>query len=100
MKKTPVLIVMLTHNDKTAVECGCDILMGTLFFDSVNEFCRQHDLRYMPFCIAGSIDSFQRLDELKEASPWAFTIGGAFFKNKFEGTFCEQIDKACDYMNQ
>lgn len=142
---------------KTALECNCDILMGTLFFDSINEFCKKNNLKYMPFVgkvterpsilegsvedmvstakeylkkgaygfdllgyrytgnaaelnkqfvseidapvvIAGSVNSFARLDELKEASPWAFTIGGAFFENKFNGTFSEQIDKVCDYM--
>ena len=25
---------------KMAVECGCDILMGTMFFDSINEYCK------------------------------------------------------------
>lgn len=142
---------------KMAVECGCDILMGTMFFDSINEFCKKNNLKYMPFvgkivdrpsilngtiegmieeansylkkgvygfdllgyrytgdavdlnkkfvssvnapvCIAGSVNSYKRLDELKDANPWAFTIGGAFFENKFDGTFSEQIDKVCDYM--
>lgn len=142
---------------KMAVECGCDILMGTMFFDSVNEFCKAHKIKYMPFvgkvidrpsilegsiedmikeaneylkkgvygfdllgyrftgdaialnkafvsavdapvCLAGSIDSFQRLDEVKDASPWTFTIGSAFFENKFDGTFNEQINKVCNYM--
>lgn len=142
---------------KMAVECGCDILMGTIFFDSVNEFCKKNNLKYMPFvgkivdrpsilngtiegmieeansylkkgvygfdllgyrytgdavelnkkfvssvnapvCIAGSVNSYKRLDELKDANPWAFTIGSAFFENKFDGTFSEQIDKVCDYM--
>lgn len=141
-----------------AVECGCDILMGTIFADSINDFCREHGLRYMPFvgtitgrpsvlegtiegmiaearsyiakgaygidllgyrytgdavalnaafvrgvdapvCLAGSIDSFQRLDEVKAAGPWSFTIGSAFFEGCFGGTFAEQIDKVCDYMN-
>ena len=144
---------------KIAVECGCDILMGTIFFDSVNEFCKMHNLKYMPFvgnvserpsilegtiddmiseankylqkgvygfdllgyrytgdavelnkkfvknvnapvCIAGSINSYQRLDETKDANPWSFTIGSAFFDNKFDGSFCEQIDKVCDYINK
>lgn len=144
---------------KMAVECGCDILMGTIFFDSVNEFCKAHKIKYMPFvgkvidrpsilegsiedmikeaneylkkgvygfdllgyrftgdaialnkafvsavdapvCLAGSIDSFQRLDEVKDASPWTFTIGSAFFENKFDGTFNEQINKVCDYMEK
>ena len=49
-----------------------------------------------PVCIAGSVNSFNRLDEIKEAGPWSFTIGSAFFDNKFSGTFAEQIDKVCD----
>ncbi|MBQ8227329.1 MAG: hypothetical protein IJZ92_07870 [Bacteroidaceae bacterium] len=34
---------------KMAADCGCDILMGTIFYDSINEFCQQHQLKYMPF---------------------------------------------------
>ena len=142
-----------------AAACGCDILMGTVFFDSINAFCRQHGLKYMPFvgkitgrpsvlegtseemiaqarqyvrkgaygidllgyrytgdarslnrqfvrevdapvCLAGSINSFARLDEVKDAAPWAFTIGSAFFENKFSGTFCEQVERVCAYMGQ
>ena len=30
---------------KLALECGCDILMGTVFFDSINEFCKKNNLR-------------------------------------------------------
>lgn len=140
-----------------AAECNCDYLMGTSFFDSVNAFCQNHNLKYMPFvgqitgrpsvlegtiegmireakeylakgvygidllgyrytgdpfllnkefvanvnapvCIAGSINSFERLNEIKTAAPWTFTIGGAFFENKFEGTMEEQINNVCDYM--
>lgn len=160
--KTTVLeAVSYTENDcmrgaETAVECGCDILMGTLFFDSVNQFCKAKNIKYMPFigqvkerpsilegtiegmideaniylekgvygfdllgyrytgeavtlinnfvsqvnapvCIAGSINSFLRLDEVKKVSPWAFTIGSAFFENKFGKTFCEQIDIVHQY---
>jgi hypothetical protein len=51
-------------------------------------------------CLAGSIDSFKRLDEVKRAHPWAFTIGSAFFNGCFGGTIREQIDKVCDYINQ
>ena len=141
-----------------AVACQCDYLMGTSFFDSVNDFCKRNNLKYMPFvgkitgrpsvlegtiedmikeaneyiakgvygidllgyrytgdpfilnkkfvanvkapvCIAGSVNSYERLDEIKSAAPWTFTIGGAFFENKFEGTFEEQINKVCGYVN-
>ena len=53
-----------------------------------------------PVCIAGSVNSFNRLDELKKISPQMFTIGGAFFDGKFGGTFAEQIDKVCDFMQR
>lgn len=161
--KTTVLeVVAYTEKEglegaKMAVECGCDILMGTMYFDSINELCKKNNLKYMPFvgkvverpsilkgtiddmineankyiekgvygfdllgyrftgdslelnkkfvaqinapvCIAGSVNSYERLDELKDANPWAFTIGGAFFENKFGEDFSDQIDKVCDYM--
>ena len=143
---------------ETAIECGCDILMGTMYYDAVNELCKAHGLKYMPYvgsiterpsilsgsiddmiaeaekclekgvygfdllgyrytgnavelnrrfsaeinapvCIAGSVNSFKRLDELKQAAPWAFTIGGAFFEKRFGEGFREQIDRVCDYLS-
>ena len=53
---------------------------------------------YGPVCLAGSVSSYQRLDEVASTGAWAFTIGGAFFENKFGGTFAEQIDKVVEYM--
>lgn len=143
---------------KMAIECNVNILLGTLYFDSINELCKKNNLKYMPFvgkisgrpsildgtiegmieeaksyirkgvygfdllgyrftgdatelnkkfveevnapvCLAGSINSFERLDEVKDAAPQMFTIGGAFFENKFNGSFSEQINKVIDYMN-
>lgn len=162
--KTTVLEVVAYSEDecmngaKMAAECGCDILMGTLFYDSVNDFCKANNLKYMPFvgkvknrpsildgtvedmineansylqkgvygfdllgyrytgnanklieefvakvnapiCVAGSINSFARLDDIKNTKAWAFTIGGAFFENKFDGSFDEQVCKVYQYMN-
>lgn len=144
---------------KVAVQCQCDYLMGTCFYDSVNDFCREYSIRYMPFvgevrnrpsvlsgtaeqmlaqsqnylskgvygidllgyrfegdalalnetlvsdlhapvCIAGSINSFARLDEIRRIKPWAFTIGGAFFEHKFGTDFAEQIDRVLNYINE
>ena len=53
-----------------------------------------------PICIAGSINSYQRLDQIKLANPWAFTIGGAFFENKFGDTIEQQITNVCTYIEQ
>lgn len=144
---------------KIAAECGCDILMGTMYFDSILDFCKSKGIKYMPYvgnvverpsvlegsidgmiaeakeclekgvdgfdllgyrytdnarelierfvkevdapvCIAGSVDSYERLDELKDIEPWSFTIGGAFFNNRFDGTIPEQIDKVCKYIEE
>lgn len=147
------------HGAKIAAECGCDVLLGTLFSDSINQFCQKNHLKYMPFvgtvtgrpsvlngaidemiqeacfllkqgvygvdllgyrytqdasllikrfvsevpapvCIAGSINSYSRLKEIKESAPWAFTIGGAFFENTFGDSFGSQLDNVCRYIDQ
>lgn len=163
--KTTVLEVVAYTEEKciegakAAVQCGCDILMGTVFSDAVNAICKNNGIKYMPFvghiscrpsilegsidkmiaeanqylekgvygldllgyryvgdavelnrkfvsqvdapvCIAGSINSDQRLFEVKQTAPWAFTIGGAFFEHQFGGTFLEQVDKVCEYMDK
>lgn len=161
-KKTVLEVVAYTEKEcmrgaEMAVDFGCDILMGTVFSDSVNEFCKRNNLKYMPFvgditgrpsvlhgtvesmiseaeeylakgvygidllgyrytgnavelnrqfvsqinapvCIAGSVNSYQRLDEIKKASPWAFTIGSAFFEKRFGDDFCGQVNTVCDYI--
>jgi len=55
-----------------------------------------------PVVIAGSIDSFARLDKIKELDPWAFTIGSAFFAQKFvpEGSFDKQMEAVLDYLDK
>ena len=54
-----------------------------------------------PYRIAGSVNSFERIDFLKTLRNLAaFTIGGAFFEGKFGGTFAQQITKVCDYLTQ
>jgi len=147
------------HGAKIAKECGCDILMGTVFFDSINQFCKENNMKYMPFvgqitnrpsilegsiedmiseakeylakgvygfdllgyrytgdpvklnnafvqaieapvCLAGSVDSYERLDEVIEANPWAFTVGSAFFDKKFGTDFHEQINNVCNYIEK
>jgi hypothetical protein len=56
----------------------------------------------VPVVMAGSVDSFARLDALKRLAPWAFTIGGAFFEKKFVpgGAFREQVARVLEYMAQ
>ena len=163
--KTTVLEVVAYTEDacmdgaRIAADCGFDILMGTLFYDSVNRFCHEKDILYMPFvgqvsgrpsvlqgtvesmiaeaenclkkgvagidllgyryvgnaavlnqqvtahvdgpvCLAGSVDSYEKLDEVKRSGAWAFTIGSAFFENKFGDGFPQQIENVYRYLNQ
>ncbi len=55
---------------------------------------------HVPVVLAGSIDGFPRLDMMKRIAPWAFTIGSAFFDQKFVpgGTFREQMAKVLDFL--
>ena len=144
---------------RVAAECGFDILMGTLYYDSVNNLLKNAGIKYMPFvgkvsgrpsvlegeideiidqankmidsgvygvdllgyryvgdcarlneelvksvnapvCLAGSIDSPKRLDEVKQANPFAFTVGSAFFESKFGSDFASQIEFVIDYINK
>jgi len=145
---------------KVAKEFGFDYLMGTLFYDSVYQFIKENNIKYLPFCgkvsqspsilegtnreiideakellekgvdgfdllayrhtidgeklakefcdeidastvIAGSIDSFARLDTMSEISPWAFTMGSALFNKRFveEGTFLQNLSSVVEYMD-
>lgn len=52
-----------------------------------------------PVCVAGSINSFERLDEVNRIAPWSYTIGSAFFENCFGEGFAEQIERVCSYMD-
>ena len=147
------------HGAQIAKECGCDVLMGTVFFDSINQFCKDNQIKYMPFvgqitgrpsvlegsienmiaqareylekgaygidllgyrytgdpvalskafvqeiqapvCLAGSIDCYERLDEVIETNPWAFTVGSAFFEEKFGSDIHKQINNVCDYIGR
>ena len=46
-----------------------------------------------PVCIAGSIDSYERLQHIATIRPAYFTIGSAFFQHRFGDTITRQIDK-------
>ena len=144
---------------KTAVECGFDCLMGTLYYESVHNYLKEQGLTYMPFvgkvsgspsilegtneeiiqnakdlmakgikgfdilayrhvvdgeklaydfcaavpakiCIAGSINSFKRIDTMFDIGPWTFTMGSALFEKKFvpTGSFRDNLIAVAYYM--
>jgi hypothetical protein len=53
-KTTYLEVVSLTEEEgltgaKLAVECGFDILMGTVFFESINDYLKDKPVKYYPF---------------------------------------------------
>lgn len=144
---------------QTAIECGFDYLMGTVYYDSVARRLKEAGMEYLPFvgkvsgspsvlegtneeiiqnardlmakgiegfdilafrhvvdgeklardfcaavpakiCIAGSINSFARIDTMFEIGPWTFTMGSALFEKKFaaDGSFYDNLKAVAEYM--
>lgn len=52
-----------------------------------------------PVTISGGINSYDKLAAVKATGCWAFTIGGAFFENKFGEGFSSQIEAVYDFLN-
>ena len=163
-KKTVLEVVGYSEEEglrgaRLAAECGCDMLMGTTFSQTIADYCVRHKVCYLPFvgeitgrpsimrgdadvmvrdaleavkggaagidllayryvgnpeqlihrfveeveaplCVAGSIDSYSRLDILRKLGPDYFTIGGAFFENKFGESFPEEIDSVIAHVTR
>jgi hypothetical protein len=51
----------------------------------------------LPIVVAGSINSYERLNSIIHCGVWAFTIGSAFFEKKFVpgGSFRENVEAVC-----
>jgi len=163
-RTTYLEVVSLTEEEgltgaKLAVECGFDILMGTVFFDSINDYLKDKPVKYYPFpghvhshpsildgtieeivqhacdmeakgvdgmdlltyrytgdapgllqevvkatgvpmVSAGSIDSYDRIAEVRDTGAWGFTIGTAFFEKKFipDGSFQDNMMAVWDWL--
>jgi len=54
----------------------------------------------VPVILAGSIDSFERIEFVDQATPWAFTMGSALFDKRFDqnGGFQENLCKVIEKM--
>jgi hypothetical protein len=56
----------------------------------------------VPVVSAGSIASFERINEVWDSGAWGFTIGSAFFEKMFvpEGSFEQNLLAVCDWLEQ
>jgi len=81
---------------------GVDLLAYRFVGDAeelIRRFTKEVDL---PTCIAGSIDTFARLDFMEEIQPATFTMGSALFNKKFvaDGSFRENLKAVADYLKK
>lgn len=65
----------------------------------INRFIKEVD---MQVCLAGSIDTYERIDFVKSLNPWGFTMGSALFKKKYvpEGSFRDNLKVVNDYLKK
>jgi hypothetical protein len=56
----------------------------------------------IPIVSAGSIASFERINEVWDTGAWGFTIGSAFFDKQFvpNGSFEENVLAVCDWLQK
>ena len=56
----------------------------------------------IPVVSAGSIASFERINEVWASGAWGFTIGSAFFEKKFvpDGSFEDNLMAVCNWLEQ
>jgi hypothetical protein len=56
----------------------------------------------IPVVSAGSIATFERINEVWEAGAWGFTIGSAFFDRQFvpDGSFEENVLAVCNWLEE
>jgi hypothetical protein len=56
----------------------------------------------VPMVSAGSIDSYDRIAEVRDTGAWGFTIGTAFFEKKFipDGSFRDNMMAVWDWLQE
>lgn len=81
---------------------GIDILAYRFVGDPVELIRKYFKEVDHPTCIAGSIDTFARLDFMAEINPASFTMGTALFNKRFvpEGSFRDNLKAVVDYIKK
>jgi phosphoribosylformimino-5-aminoimidazole carboxamide ribonucleotide (ProFAR) isomerase len=67
--------------------------------EPARDFCKAVDAK---ICIAGSINSYKRIDTMFEIGPWSFTMGTALFDKNYlrDGSFRDNLQAVVNYMDQ
>lgn len=77
---------------------GIDLLGYRYIADAEQLIAELVEKTDLPICVAGSIDSYERLQFIKQVRPWAFTIGSAFFEHKFGDSIAEQVNRVAEFI--
>jgi hypothetical protein len=81
---------------------GLDLLTYRYDGEASRLLARVVEATHIPIVSAGSIASFERINEVWNAGAWGFTIGSAFFDKKFvpNGSFEENVWAVCHWLDQ
>ncbi len=95
----------ILEDAKRLKELGADgvDLLAYRFVGDAEELIRRYAAEVdFPVIIAGSIDSFERIDFMKEINPFGFTMGSALFNKKYkaDGTFRENLEIVSDFLKK
>ena len=79
---------------------GLDLLTYRFNGDAAHLLKQVVEATKIPIVSAGSIASFERINEVWDAGAWGFTIGSAFFDKKFvpSASFEENVRAVCDWL--
>jgi hypothetical protein len=81
---------------------GLDLLTYRFTGDALRLLTEVVQATQIPIVSAGSIASFERIQEVWKAGAWGFTIGSAFFEQQFvpHGSFEENVLAVCNWLDK
>jgi hypothetical protein len=81
---------------------GLDLLAYRYTGDARRLLCEVVQATNIPIVCAGSVASFERIKEISDCGAWSYTIGSAFFEEKFvpEGGFRANLMAVWNWMHK
>ena len=81
---------------------GLDLLTYRYTGDASRLLAEVVQATEIPIVSAGSIATFERIQEVWDSGAWGFTIGSAFFEGQFvpNGSFEENVFAVCNWLNE